>query len=216
MVRHILIVLAPLLLCGVVPLCIATVCSPSCIGHSPGDKVPDPLSCYRYYYCKTDGSPTDSPVLCPDNAPIFDAASKECNDTAACHVRCLNPCQISCKNNMQLIGDTIECGTYYLCIPGGVQGPFYCSSDTPFFSREKELCVADHTVCCDKEDRCVPMCEGEGTEIIDPRDCRNYYVCTGPGVPLDENHHRCPEGQVFDVYWGSCSADSKCYTLCYH
>ncbi|XP_063889782.1 uncharacterized protein LOC135116347 isoform X2 [Scylla paramamosain] len=160
--------------------------------------------------------PSDAPVRCHDSTPIFDPSTNDCSNNVECHVQCLNPCQLSCKDNMQLLGDPIECGTYYLCIPGNVQGPFYCSSDTPFFSREKELCVADHTVCCDKEDRCIPMCQREATEVIDPRDCRKYYVCTGPGVPLDENHYSCEEGEVFDVFWGRCSPDAKCYTLCYH
>ena len=114
---------------------------------------------------------------------------------------------------MQLVGDPLDCGKFYMCLPGEVEGPKLCPIDRPYFNGK--VCGNDNSVCCDEVDLCLPMCVQEATEVIDPRDCRKFYVCNGPGVPLPENHFTCPDGEVFDVFWGRCSTEGKCYTLCY-
>lgn len=169
---------------------------------------------YRYYYCLTDHMPSDRPLTCPESSPIFDPTLGDCVPSGPCTITCIKGCPSPCNGTTDMVRNPLDCGSYYICLPSGVEGdPLSCPLDRPFF--DGEFCVDDPTVCCTEDDYCNPLCVEEATEIPDPRDCRKFYVCTSVGLPLPENHFSCHSGEAFDIFLGRCSLYADCRTLCF-
>ncbi|XP_042208909.1 uncharacterized protein LOC121857102 [Homarus americanus] len=185
-------------------------CTVDCMGKNALDKVADPYNCSNYYICLGDDMATDHPVPCPV-ANIFDTGKCMTGDPSTCEPTCKPPeCPITCNGSLSMISDPFDCTQYYICIPGGVQGPIPCPSDREFFDGAN--CVKSKEVCC--EVPCIPYCHPGDIQIVDPTDCHMYYICTAEG-PVDPNlHFTCPSGDVFDYQVGRCVKGDKCTTLC--
>ncbi|KAK3872844.1 hypothetical protein Pcinc_022099 [Petrolisthes cinctipes] len=189
-------------------------CQLDCTGKQQGDKVADPRNCYKYYYCLANELPSDASLYCPEGAPVFDPLTNECSPTATCTITCFKECHTPCNNTMDYVGDPLNCGIYYVCLPSGADGPFECPLNVPNFDGVN--CVADPSVCCNEADLCNSFCMKEGIEIPYPYDCRSFYLCSEYGPPNESNLFTCPNGMNFDVYMGHCSSTAECKTLCYH
>ncbi|XP_042208956.1 peritrophin-48-like [Homarus americanus] len=184
-------------------------CSPVCLHKNPLDKVPDPMNCTNYYICLGDDMPADHSVPC-ESGNIFDNKTNECISGTDCDPIC-KPlfCPITCNGTYSLISDPFRCDQYYICIPGGVQGPITCQPDRPYF--DGKACVKSKEVCC--EVPCIHIVTREIYRSL-PTDCHMYYICTAEG-PVDPNlHFTCPSGDVFDYQVGRCVKGDKCTTLC--
>lgn len=186
-------------------------CQPDCFDHVAGDKVEDPLNCTQFYLCVYDGQPSDDTVACGPG-DIFDAAIGECVPGSSCQPSCVpTKCDSKCTGIEDFIQDPLNCNAYYLCIIGqNIEGPYYCPPDRPYF--DGNHCISDDSRCCDN--LCLPYCHPGDVQIIDPKDCSQYYLCTEEGPASENTHFPCPSGETFQISSGKCQPDVACVILC--
>lgn len=60
----------------------------------------------------------------------------------------------------------------------------------------------------------MPYCGLGDVQIIDPTDCRKYYVCLAEGPPDPGLHFECDPGESFDIAAGRCLPGAECNILC--
>ncbi|XP_045123571.1 uncharacterized protein LOC123511611 [Portunus trituberculatus] len=64
-------------------------------------------------------------------------------------------------------------------------------------------------------DACAPQCGKLGGLVADPRDCRFYYICSGPYRSQDPVRVQCPfDRPVFDRETLQCSGGATCAATC--
>lgn len=191
----------------------AALCPPDCSGKVLGDKVINPNNCSEYYICIGDGVPTDHAVPC-DAGSHFDEAVADC--VANTGDPCVSPCggsgscHLTCNGTLDIVSDVTDCSQYFLCIPGGTEGPYKCPLEHPFFDGQE--CGNDNTKCC--SGLCEAICEAPNTIIPDPWDCTRFYFCDENGPPEETLHFKCPNGWNFNIQLGECSMDAQCTILC--
>lgn len=183
-------------------------CSLSCEGKEPGEWVADPYNCTQFYLCLEDGSPSDHPLPC-DQGHFEDGT---CQGQSLCDPPCITGyCDIVCKRPLHYIADRFDCSIYYLCsVSNDALGPYTCPEDKPFFNGQS--CTADQDKCCKRD--CMPYCNATNTQIIDPTDCHNYYICLELGPAHPDYLFFCTNGWGFDIASGHCSQDAHCEVLC--
>ncbi|XP_045119481.1 uncharacterized protein LOC123509318 [Portunus trituberculatus] len=184
-------------------------CTVSCEGHNPGDKVADPYNCTQYYMCLVDGDLTEKPIPC-DPGSHFEAG--KCQGTGECTPQCVpKDCNLLCTKPLVFIADPFDCNVYYICdASNNPRGPYHCDADKQYFNGEK--CTSDESQCC--KDHCTPYCNTVGTQIIDPTDCKSYYVCVEEGPADPKYHYKCDNGWNFDIASGHCTSSASCVILC--
>ncbi|XP_042893571.1 multiple epidermal growth factor-like domains protein 10 [Penaeus japonicus] len=215
--RQLLIILLVTVgLCGVI---YATSCEPSCVESAvfgtkkclpPTTMVEDPMNCTQFYYCLANCEVMQHPVPCePGN--IFDPVAGECATGTDCKASC-DPgiCHLTCNGTMDMISDPTDCNNYFICFPHGIEGPFHCPADSPYFNGE--TCVVENSECC--EGNCLPFCDTAGVQIPDPTDCTKYYICIKAGEMASEDFHFTCNSGNFDVALGRCSDSAECKVLC--
>ncbi|ROT65561.1 peritrophin-44-like protein [Penaeus vannamei] len=171
--------------CVAVAVCVDK-CSPDCTGKPAGFMVPDPMDCKQFYYCLNGEFPMDHPFPCGPGM-IFDVILNKCQVGTDCTAQCptaVPNCHFTCDATYDLVRDPSSCSQYFQCLPHGLEGPFACGSGTPYFNGEN--CVDDEGACC--SDQCTAYCEAAMTQIADPKNCTNYYICLAPGLASEENH----------------------------
>ncbi|KAK8724545.1 hypothetical protein OTU49_011122 [Cherax quadricarinatus] len=186
-------------------------CVLNCTEKDPGEKIPDPTNCRRYYVCLENGHPSDIPFTCDDDQK-FDNVSSDCHEagSATCGV-CAPKCLYSCPSPgvTAVIADPNDCAQYYLC--GVSEDPIHipCPADNYFDGTE---CQADKSQCCDP---CIVYCTDAYTEIADPTNCQNFYYCPEANYyPESDNLHTCPEGEKFSATTGECDGTADCVQPC--
>lgn len=197
--------------CVAVAVCVDK-CSPDCTGEPAGSMVPDPMDCKQFYYCLNGEFPMDHPFPCGPGQ-IFDDILNKCQVGTDCTPQCpttVPNCHFTCDATYDLVRDPSSCSQYFQCLPHGLEGPFACGSGTPYFNGEN--CVDDEGACC--SDQCTAYCEAAMTQIADPKNCTNYYICLAPGLASEENHFPCDAGETFNIATGRCDSGASCVTLC--
>ncbi|KAL7638855.1 UNVERIFIED_CONTAM: hypothetical protein RMT77_010389 [Armadillidium vulgare] len=192
-------------------------CNPStkCAAHSPGYKVVDPKDCHNYYICIEDANgdviPSDSYYECSSGYYFYEN-NQQCQ-SGTCSSTCLNLCPVECTlYEYERIADQNDCSAFYTCRPGNLEVKSVCPSEAPYF--DGDVCTTSSFSCCDT---CVPYCEKQYTEIADPFNCRNYYMCTTTGRASEDNKSSCPETEVFDPTLGKCIPEdprNPCVPVC--
>lgn len=194
------------------------ICEPECTDVAPGKLVPDPKNCSQYYVCLNTGSPSAAPSVCDNGTNIyFNPTEEECQGSATvCHdLTCVLPrCQLACDGTTDFVADPFDCNTYYECLPGEVSGPLTCPAAAPNYNSEREVCVADQSVCC--TELCTPYCWVLYSQIPDPSDCAMFYVCMEVGLAAygSNLHESCNAGQNYEMRTQQCSSAAPCTTLC--
>nr|XP_027222034.1 keratin-associated protein 16-1-like [Penaeus vannamei] len=196
----------------------ANSCEPSCVDTAffgakkclpAASKVEDPMNCTQYYYCLSNCEVMQHPVPCDEGS--FDPVAGACGGPADCKASCdPGSCHLTCNGTLDMISDPSDCGKYYICFPHGVEGPYSCPTDSPFF--DGETCVVEDSECC--EGSCLPFCTAEGVQIPDPTDCTKYYICVIAGELASEDlHFTCDSGN-FDISLGYCTDSAECKVMC--
>ncbi|XP_063853463.1 uncharacterized protein LOC135096128 [Scylla paramamosain] len=187
-------------------------CLPHCDEKcTPGEDVPDPHDCHKYFTCMENCMPTDVSFVCPDGEK-FDVNAKTCQaeDTVTCGL-CRARCRYDCLQNDGFAAVRGVCNEYFFC---GMDTPvkIYCNEPSkPYF--DGTVCVADETRCCDP---CEVYCEIQYTEIADPTSCKHFYYCEEIGFPLEQDRYECPEGETYNNMTYTCTpdAETECYQPC--
>uniref|UniRef100_A0A0P4W2G1 Chitin-binding type-2 domain-containing protein n=1 Tax=Scylla olivacea TaxID=85551 RepID=A0A0P4W2G1_SCYOL len=143
---------------------------------------------------------------------IFDPIEEKCSPGNTCTALCVPPdCHLTCTEEVDLISDPNDCGTYRVCLAGVVVGePQHCNSDTPYFNGK--FCGTDANQCC--SELCTPYCYKNVIQAPDPEDCKAFYICLEEGEPSQDNHFYCPNDEIFDISLGRCTPDAQCRILC--
>ncbi|KAK3872845.1 hypothetical protein Pcinc_022100 [Petrolisthes cinctipes] len=97
--------------------------------------------------------------------------------------------QTTCRSE-DLVPHITDCHTYFSCDNPSV--PLTCPSHAPYF--DGKACNSDRTMCCTvaatplkpfiQKSQCPDICESGIPKIRYPTDCRLYYDCTLPDIPL--------------------------------
>lgn len=186
-------------------------CAPVCPDPAPATgMVPDPTDCSRYYYCLSDGKPSDFTEKCPDGT-LFDKDDSECKDAAAPNCKTCEPsCRFECPSDgsMAVVADGEDCHSFFVCSAGG-SVPVSCDADKPYF--DGTTCTTEESQCCD---RCQAYCEEEFTEIADPTNCTNFYYCARKGFPTEQDLHHCADQAVFNQEMHHCDKQATCVQPC--
>ncbi|KAK7067895.1 hypothetical protein SK128_023094 [Halocaridina rubra] len=119
-------------------------------------------------------------------------------------------CHLSCNGEHDLLTDPFDCSGFYYCTKTGIDGPYLCPEDRPFFNGVH--CTTDMTSCC--HPKCLPYCPHEGIEVEDPLDCNSYYICVEEGLPGEEVHFQCGLGRVYIATVGRCVKGRTCTNVC--
>ncbi|XP_071544983.1 uncharacterized protein [Panulirus ornatus] len=207
-----LLLLAALMVAGVAGMQ-RDECQPDCSGKNPGDAVPDPKDCTRYYLCLDDGVYLEDPFSCPDGE-TFVLPEGQCKANGPCMTLCPpKECQMTCDGYPSKVADPRDCSRFYVCTDEDTVVPMSCPSDKPYFDGAALVCGTDLSACC--SDPCNPFCFTAGTNVPDPLDCSRYYICSDDNVPVSEGSHMCcPVGQNFNILFGRCSEGAPCTILC--
>ncbi|XP_045111319.1 uncharacterized protein LOC123504651 [Portunus trituberculatus] len=168
-------------------------CLPSCPDAcTPGEAVPDPHNCYKYYTCMENCEPTDVAFECPVGEK-FDSVGKVCktdDGTVTCGL-CVAQCRYDCMLHKGFAAVRGVCNEYYFCATD-TPVKIYCNDPKkPYFDGTN--CVENENACCDP---CEVYCEVPYTEIADPTSCKHFYYCDEIGFPLDVDRYECPEARL--------------------
>ncbi|XP_037793254.1 uncharacterized protein LOC119588690 [Penaeus monodon] len=172
--------------------------------------VEDPLNCTQFYFCLSNCAVTEHPLPC--EAGSFNPVTHACDPAVtSCTASCdTGSCHLTCNGTMDMISDPLDCGQYFICFPHGIEGPFSCPSNAPFFNGD--TCVVENSECC--VGSCLPFCPSAGVQIPDPFDCRKYYICVKGGELASEDFHFTCNSGNFDIAQGLCSDSAECKVLC--
>ena len=186
---------------------VADSCEIQCSIEDSGAKVADPRNCRQFYFCLSDGNPSSSPISCGPNK-IFNPVKKECISGMDCEASCPPaPCQVTCPGHFGMfINHPTNCHSYYACLPDGQNIPGSCGEQ--YFDVNLQRCTDDRYACCE----CRAMCHTPNSQVEDPSDCHNFYVCDSVLNLLGPT--KCPENEVFDVSTGRCSNSARCFQPC--
>ncbi|XP_045111357.1 integumentary mucin C.1-like [Portunus trituberculatus] len=176
-------------------------CQLNCTNSSPGDKIPDPRDCRKFYVCLATDGPSDVPFYCPDGLK-FDTVTRECVSEGATCALCYPKCKYDCVIPSGYAAVREDCTKITFC---EIDPPFtvQCGPGEEYF--DGESCQSDAAQCCDP---CLVFCQEGNIETADPTSCRHFYFCTHTGYPLPQDRYECPEGELFDSTMSMCVDES--------
>ncbi|KAK8379322.1 hypothetical protein O3P69_019308 [Scylla paramamosain] len=147
-------------------------CLPNCTNNAPGDKVPDPQDCRKFYTCLATDGPSDVSFFCSEGER-FDSVSRECLAEGAVCGLCMLKCKYDCVIAEDYAAVRGDCGKMTLC---ELNPPLTidCGPATPYF--DGESCQDDHSKCCED---CIVFCQEPNIETADPTSSlRSYHACS--------------------------------------
>lgn len=174
-----------------------SLCDISCVNET-GRFVPDPKSCYGYFYCQDEDWARYG--HCPE-LYHFDYASQQCiyDDTSDCKIKELNFCAIV-KDSVNF-NDPSSCEKYFTCKKGAISSA--TCKDT-YFDDVTGTCVKKSMVQCDAHPLPSDVC---GTAkkpkadvfVSDGATCRGAFYCSvvADGFDTNPSWTQCKENTFF-------------------
>ncbi|XP_061402721.1 peritrophin-44 [Musca vetustissima] len=170
-----------------------SLCDISCV-NATGTFVPDPKSCYGYYYCQDENWARHG--TCPESYH-FDSATKSCiySHVSNCTVNTLDFCAIVADSVN--FNDPSSCEKYFTCKKGKLSS---ASCSKQYFDPVTGECVQKSKVACSQHPIPSKVCDKKSNVYVsDQATCRGYFYCRAMDSGYDTNPtwSQCPEHLFF-------------------